>query len=128
MLGVVIETAAHLALAAPFLASAVEKALGPAAAIAEVSSLQREAHLSMPAGLVLPAVVAVQALGAIMLVIPPLAAFGAVLLMVFLALATALVHRFWDCAPEMRKAKLDHFFANVAILGGLTLVAARGFL
>ncbi len=128
MFGTVIEIAAHLALAAPFAVSAIEKTLRPRAALAEIVSLQREARVSMPAGLVLPAVVAAQAAGAIMLIIPPLAAFGAVLLMAFLAPATALAHRFWDGAPDARKAKLDHFLANVAILGGLGLVAARGVL
>jgi len=129
MFGTVIEIAAHLALAAPFAVSAIEKTLRPAAALAEVTSLEREAHVSMvPASLVLPAVVAAQAAGAIMLIIPPLAAFGAVLLMAFLAPTTALTHRFWDSAPDARKAKRDHFLANVAILGGLGLVAARGLL
>jgi putative oxidoreductase len=122
------ETIAHLALAAPFAVSAIEKAMRPAAALAEVTALQREAHLSMPAGLVLPAVVAAQGVGAIMLVIPPLAPLGAALLIAFLAPTTMLVHRFWDCAPELRKAKLDHFLANVAILGGLGLIAARDLL
>jgi len=128
MFGTVIETVSHLALAAPFAVSAIEKTLRPAAALAEVTSLQREAHVSMPASLVLPAVVAAQAAGAIMLIIPPLAAFGAVLLMAFLAPATLLTHRFWDGTRDVRKAKLDHFLANVAILGGLGLVATRGLL
>lgn len=126
MFSSIIETAAHLALAAPFLISAVDKALRPTAALEEVSSFQREAQLALSARFVLPAVVATQAAGGIMLVIPSLAAFGAILLMAFLAPTTVLAHRFWDCAPNVRKAKVDHFFANVAILGGLTLVAARG--
>src|SRR5512134_3711635 len=44
------------------------------------------------------------------------------LLMLFVAIATAMAHRFWDCDAAQYANQLNHFLKNVAIIGGLLYV------
>ena len=48
------------------------------------------------------------------------------LLVVFVAVATAMAHRFWEFEPAQFGNQLNHFLKNVAIIGGLFFVATFG--
>src|SRR5262245_48852654 len=50
----------------------------------------------------------------------------AYLLAAFVVVATALGHRFWEADPSRYFGELSNFLKNLAILGGLLLLASRG--
>ena len=50
----------------------------------------------------------------------------AYLLAVFVLVATGMGHRFWEADPSRYFGELSNFLKNLAIIGGLLLVAARG--
>jgi putative oxidoreductase len=54
------------------------------------------------------------------------ARIGALLLILFLIPATLVFHNFWAYQGGEREMQMAHFLKNVAILGGLLIVAARG--
>ncbi len=123
----VIEFLAHAMLAAPFAVSAADKAMRPRAALGEVRALERGAALALPPRPLLWAVIAVQALGAGLLLIMPWSAYGALILLAFLAPTSLLTHRFWSAPRGARMDKLNHFLLNLALGGGLVLVASRNW-
>jgi len=43
----------------------------------------------------------------------------------FVLVATALGHRFWEVDPAQYFNQLNHFLKNLAIVGGLLLLASR---
>lgn len=48
------------------------------------------------------------------------------LLIVFVAIATAMAHRFWEFPDAQYVAQMNNFLKNVAIIGGLLYVIAFG--
>ena len=48
------------------------------------------------------------------------------LLMLFVVIATALAHRFWEFDAAQYGNQLNHFLKNIAIIGGLLYVAVLG--
>jgi putative oxidoreductase len=48
------------------------------------------------------------------------------LLVLFVAIATAMAHRFWEFDGGQYGNQLNHFLKNVAIIGGLLYVAVLG--
>jgi len=52
--------------------------------------------------------------------------WAARLLVVFVAVATAMAHRFWQFEPAQFANQLNHFLKNIAIVGGLIFVATFG--
>jgi uncharacterized membrane protein YphA (DoxX/SURF4 family) len=120
-----IDTAARALIASPFLVSALDKTLRPEAARAEISAMAGRAGFAVPAGPALGAVLAVQWIGGLGVLVPQWAPYGAALLIAFLVAVTFAAHAFWTFPAEERAMKRDHFFGNVAILGGLLLVLAR---
>jgi putative oxidoreductase len=52
--------------------------------------------------------------------------WAAWLLVVFVAVATAMAHRFWQFEPAQFANQLNHFLKNLAIIGGLFFVATFG--
>ena len=120
-----IDTVARALIASPFLVSALDKTLRPAAANAEISALAVRAGLAVPVGPALVAVLGVQWIGGVCVLVPAWAPYGAALLIAFLVPVTFVAHAFWTFPAEERAMKRDHFFGNVAILGGLLLVTAR---
>jgi putative oxidoreductase len=55
------------------------------------------------------------------------AKIGAWLMVLFLALVTPLVHKFWGVPdPSTAQQQMFHFFKNVSMLGGALLIAQFG--
>jgi putative oxidoreductase len=52
--------------------------------------------------------------------------WAAWLLIVFVAIATAMAHRFWEFEPAQLSNQLNHFLKNLAVIGGLVFVASFG--
>ena len=48
------------------------------------------------------------------------------LIIVFVAIATAMAHRFWEFDAAQYGNQLNHFLKNAAIIGGLLYVAVLG--
>jgi len=48
------------------------------------------------------------------------------LLILFVVIATAMAHRFWEFDAPQYANQLNHFLKNAAIVGGLLYVAALG--
>lgn len=48
------------------------------------------------------------------------------LLIVFVAIATLMAHRFWEFDAAQMANQMNHFLKNLAIIGGLLYVAAFG--
>ncbi len=120
-----IDTGIRALIASPFMVSAMDKTLRPAAAEAEISSLADRLGFVVPVKPVLVLVLAAQWIGGAALLVPAIAASGAWLLVAFLVPVTFVAHPFWTFPAEERALKRDHFFGNVAILGGLLFVATR---
>lgn len=69
---------------------------------------------------------AIQAAGAVMVVLDWHTSIGAVLLIIFTVLATAVFHRFWQLDdPMKRHMDMSIFLTNTAVVGGLLLLIAR---
>jgi len=71
-------------------------------------------------------VIAVEIVGALMLIFGWRARLAAWLLIGFVVVATLLAHRFWAVDPAQYANQLNHFLKNLAIIGGLLFVAAHG--
>ena len=52
--------------------------------------------------------------------------FGAFLLILFLIPTTLIFHNFWAVAPADQRMQMIHFMKNLAIIGGLIVLAAAG--
>ena len=112
---------ARIFIAALFLVAGVRKALGYAATAAYFTKL------GFPAGEVLAALAIVIELGGgLMLLFGWRTRWAAWLLVVFVAVATAMAHRFWEFDAAQLNNQLNHFLKNVAIIGGLFYVATFG--
>lgn len=113
---------ARLALAALFLWGGVMKLLG----YGDFVGYLRGMNVPFPQ-FVAPAVVAIEALGALLLIVgykvKPLA-----LLMAVYTIATAMIgHNFWDATnPAVQHEMVIHFWKNVAIAGGFLLLFVTG--
>jgi len=121
-----VEFGARACLASPFLASAIDKTFRPRAALSEIRNLVGQSAIHPPITPAYLAVLAFQWSGSLLLLHPASAPFGAILLFIFLIPVTLLAHSFWAFPAGDRAKKRDHFFANIAIAGGLILVAAGG--
>ncbi|MCG6876356.1 MAG: DoxX family protein [Betaproteobacteria bacterium] len=71
-------------------------------------------------------VIVVEISGAIMLIVGWKTRFAAWMLAAFVVVATLLAHRFWALDPAQYVNQLNHFLKNLAVLGGLLLLAAHG--
>jgi len=50
----------------------------------------------------------------------------ALFLAVFVLVATGLAHRFWEVDPSRFFGEMNNFLKNLAIIGGLLILASRG--
>ncbi len=91
----------------------------------------RDVGMPLPQVL-LPIAIVVEILGALMLILGYKARWAALMLVVFLIPASYFFHAFWSIPAESaeqareRQTQITLFMKNVAIAGGLLIVAARG--
>ena len=112
---------ARVFMASLFLVAGTRKLLTYAATVGYM------AKLGFPAPGVAAAVAMVIEIGAgLMLLTGWRTRWAAWLLVVFVAVATAMAHRFWEFDQAQFGNQLNHFFKNIAIIGGLFFVAAFG--
>lgn len=111
----------RILLAAIFLIAGIRKLMGVAATAAYFAKL----------GFPIPEVMAWVAIvveigGAALLIAGWHARRAAWLLMLFVAIATAMAHRFWEFDAAQYNNQMNHFLKNLAIIGGLLYVAMLG--
>jgi len=112
---------ARILLAAVFLTAGVRKLLGVAASAGYLAKL----GFPMPEVMVWVAIV-IEIGGAVLLITGWHARRAAWLLILFVAIATAMAHRFWEFDAAQYNNQLNHFLKNAAIIGGLLYVAMLG--
>lgn len=74
----------------------------------------------------LPAAITVELLGGLAVLTGFHARWGALLLFLFLIPVTAIFHDFWTLSDMDRQMQTIHFMKNLAIMGGLLIVAGSG--
>ncbi len=114
----VTEYVARLALASPFLISAVSKLVDFQGATGEMAGVGLR-----PASLFAAAVIMTQLGGSFLFLTPRFCWLGAGILAMFTAYATFLAHRFWELNDMDRAREMATFFEHMAIVGGLALAA-----
>ena len=112
---------ARILLAAVFLTAGVRKLLGVAASAGYLAKL----GFPMPEVMVWVAIV-IEIGGAVLLITGWHARRAAWLLILFVAIATAMAHRFWEFDAAQYNNQLNHFLKNAAIIGGLLYIAMLG--
>jgi putative oxidoreductase len=70
--------------------------------------------------------IAVELGGAILLMVGWRTRWAAWLLALFTLIATFAAHRFWEVDPAQYANQMNHFLKNLAIVGGMILIAATG--
>jgi putative oxidoreductase len=104
-----------------FAASAYDKFMAPTREIAMLTSL----HLPFP-GLIERGIGVFEAVGVVSLVLGVYAKPMALLLGLFMLVATFVFVRFWSKQGEARSVDRNTFFSNLSIVGGCLLVAISG--
>ena len=113
--------AGRLLIATIFLVAGIRKVLGFAGTVGYFTKL------GFPAAEVFAVIAIVIELGgAILLIAGWRTRWVAWLLVLFVVIATAMAHRFWEFDAAQFNNQLNHFLKNVAIIGGLLFVAAFG--
>ena len=77
-------------------------------------------------GILLPLTIAIELGGGLLLALGWKARWAAALLFLFLIPATLVFHQFWGIDPKLAQMQQIHFLKNVAIMGGMLMVAAFG--
>lgn len=111
----------RILLAAVFLVAGVRKLMGVAASAGYLAKL----GFPMPEVMVWVSIV-IEIGGAVLLITGWHARRAAWLLILFVAIATAMAHRFWEFDAAQYNNQLNHFLKNAAIIGGLLYVAMLG--
>ena len=70
--------------------------------------------------------IAVELVGGLLLLVGYRARWAALAIFLFLIPATLIFHAFWSVPPEQAMGQQQHFFKNVAIMGGMLMVWAFG--
>jgi putative oxidoreductase len=112
---------ARLFLAALFLVAGIRKLLGVAASAGYLAKL----GFPMPEVMVWVAIV-IEIGGALLLILGWQTRRVAWLLILFVAIATAMAHRFWEFDAAQYNNQLNHFLKNLAVIGGFLFVAVFG--
>ena len=68
----------------------------------------------------------VEFFGGILIVTGLKTRYASVLMILFVIVATAISHRFWEFADAARRAQESQFFKNLSIIGGFVLLFATG--
>ena len=104
-----------------FLIAGYRKLMGVAASAGYFGKL----GFPMPEVLVWVAI-AIELGGAILLIVGWKTRWAAWLLALFTLIATFAAHRFWEVDAAQYANQMNHFLKNLAIVGGLILIAATG--
>jgi putative oxidoreductase len=108
-------------IAALFLVAGIGKLLGYTATVGYFTKL------GFPAAQAFAVIAILIEIGAgLMLVAGWRTRWAAWVLIVFVAVATALAHRFWQFDAAQQANQLNHFLKNIAVIGGLLFVAGFG--
>jgi putative oxidoreductase len=108
-------------LSAIFLVAGVRKLLGVAATTAYFTKL------GFPAPEIVTWIAIIIELGAgLMLLFGWRTRIAAWALVVFVVIATAMAHRFWEFEPAQMQNQVNHFLKNLALIGGMLYVIAFG--
>jgi len=112
----------RILLASLFLVAGIRKLMAPAA------SAGYFAKLGFPMTDVLVwVVIAVEIGGALLLILGWKARWAAYALAIFTVIATFAAHRFWEFSDAAQyNAQLNNFLKNLAIIGGMLILAATG--
>ena len=112
---------ARILLALVFLVAGVRKLMAPAASAGYL------AKLGFPAPEVMVWVaIAFELGGAILLILGWKTRWGALALALFTLIATFAAHRFWEFDAAQYANQMNHFLKNLAIVGGMVILAATG--
>lgn len=84
---------------------------------------QQGAPLPMPGGVL---AILVEMLAALLVILGLWTRWAAVALMLYVAGATIIAHRFWDVAPPQQFGQMMQFLKSLAMIGGLLLLALVG--
>ena len=111
----------RILLALVFLVAGVRKIMAPAASAGYL------AKLGFPAPEVMVWVaIAFELGGAILLILGWKTRWGALALALFTLIATFAAHRFWEFDAAQYANQMNHFLKNLAIVGGMIILAATG--
>jgi putative oxidoreductase len=113
--------AARVCLALVFLVSGLHKAIWYQKAVQEFE------RAAIPAiSLILPGTIVLHLLGSMCLIVGYQTRAAAFALAIFTLMATLKVHAYWRLPTDQRLGRSRIFTANLAIIGGLLLLAATG--
>lgn len=68
----------------------------------------------------------IELVGGVLLVVGFMVRPLSLLLILFVIAATAIAHQYWDYPPDQQVNQGNHFYKNVAIIGGLLLLYVTG--
>ncbi len=112
----------RLLMAALFLVPGIPLALG-----GHVGFSKYLAGLGVPYPEIMAMVAAaIEVIVPIALILGILPRISALVLIVFVIVATALAHRYWDYPAEQMGNQRNHFLKNIAVIGGLLFYYASG--
>ncbi len=119
----IVAVAGRLMLSAIFLLSAVGNKIPNFNQVAEVMS---KVGIPAPKFMLVGAIVFLIA-GSLSLILGYKARIGAVLLLIFLILATYYFHNFWDATSDQEKQdQMIQFLKNLGLMGAMVLIIANG--
>jgi putative oxidoreductase len=112
----------RLMMAALFLATGIPKALGGYVGFGGYIG-----RLGMPYPEIMALVgTAIEVLAPIAIILGVFHRASAAILIAFTLIATFLAHRYWEFPVEQMGNQRDHFFKNLAVVGGLLVYYASG--
>ncbi len=117
----VILLAGRIALGAIFVKSGIQKlmTLGAFAASLASRGLPQSATWAVIGA-------TVECVGGILIVTGLKTRFASMLMILFVIVATAISHRYWEFADAARRAQQSQFFKNLSIIGGFLLLFVSG--
>jgi putative oxidoreductase len=111
----------RIALGAIFVKSGIQKLMTLAAFATVLASR------GIPQSAVWAAIGAtVECVGGILIISGYRTRFASLLMILFVIVATAISHRYWEFADAARRAQESQFFKNLAIIGGFLLLFVTG--
>ena len=111
----------RILLAAVFLIAGIRKLMAVAGSTGYLTKL----GFPMPEVMIWVAI-AIEIGGALLLILGWQTRRVAWLMILFVAIATAMAHRFWEFDAAQYANQMNHFLKNLAIIGGMLYLAAFG--